>query len=165
MTTELNPLFDLYRSNWLFGLHLTRVMQENRQRLRQFQAQTAEHAVAATGKLSTAVTEAQDWASLSQLSTKLIQQQAELAAGFWQDFFALAATNRIAMLDGVREAVEDLQARNTEAFQAGSGNGTLQPNPMFEAFFKPFEPFMQAAAAGNPHVNRHPRAKPGPNHA
>jgi len=163
MTTERNPVFDLYRSNCLFGLQLTRLMQENRQRLRQFQVQTSEQAVAATSKLSDAVAGAQDWASLSALSTTLIRQQTEFAMGFWQDFFTLAAGNRIALLNGVRVAVEEMQARNTEAFQAGQG--AVAPTKMFQEMLKPFEPFMHAVSANSKPASRHTGARRGTNHA
>jgi len=163
MTTERNPTFDLYRSNWLFGLHLTRLMQENHQRLRQFQVQTAEQAIAATGKLSDAVANAQDGTSLSALSTTAIRQQTEFAVGFWQDFFTLASANRIALLNGVRVAVEQMQARNTEAFQAG--HGPVAPTKMFQEMLKPFEPFMHVVATHSKPATRHTGARRGTNHA
>lgn len=145
MAAEHNPVFDMYRTNLAFVLRLQHLAQENLQHLHQFEVKAADRAIDANRKMTDALSSAKDDASLTTLSTSLLRQQMELATGFWQDFFAVVTSNRLALLNGVREAVEDLQAKNTEAYQ---GSVLSKPsNLAFEDMFKPFEPFANALAA------------------
>lgn len=147
MAAERNPAFDVYCTNLVFALRLSHLMQESHQRLHQFQAQAAERALAANGKMAEAVGGARDWSSLATLSSSLIRQQSELATAFWQDLFAVASNNRLTLLNGMREAAEDLQTKHADAFQ-GSAAALPQRN-VFEDMLKPFEPFANAMATYN----------------
>jgi beta-phosphoglucomutase-like phosphatase (HAD superfamily) len=151
MSLDHNPLFGACQTNLNLALSLSRVMQENRQRVRTLEVQTAERMIDATKKMVDSVASAQDWPSLATLSTSMMHKQAEVAAGFWQDLFSVAAANQVALLDGVRDATGALQSRNSAAIQGAVTPG--QANSMMQAMIKPFdmlrffEPFMNATTA------------------
>jgi beta-phosphoglucomutase-like phosphatase (HAD superfamily) len=150
MSLDQNPLFGAWQTNLNLALSLSRVIQENRQRVRTLEVQTAERMIDATKTMADSVAGAQDWPSLTAVSSTMMRKQAEFAASFWQDLFSVAATNQVALLDGVRDANSALQSKNAAAIQGAVAPG--QSESMMQSMIKPFdmfrffEPLMNATA-------------------
>jgi len=151
MSLDHNPLFGACQTNLNLALSLSKVMQENRQRSRTLEVQTAERMIEATKATADSVAGAQDWPSMAAVSCSMMRKQAELAASFWHDLFSVAATNQAALLDSVRDATVALQAKNAAAIQGAAT--PAQSDSMMQSMIKPFdmfrffEPFTTATAA------------------